>query len=355
MPLQKSDIERVPYNGPAIIGYNRLEGLPDSADYRKALTAEIHDALWMLTRQWQMGEFDAEDAGTAVRSKILTDVQQMTHIQTGDKDINPIDTSYPLEMTVEQEGWNPDLSFRMAAGSLMKEILMENNLGTEISSFIEKFRIQLLENAKPESAEGRLYSMIRFNRVDANIFDALKYRVMDGYALYQYLNLPGNEYDTWVRSIFTDAAVIDTSNKAAKEFKGQFEFFYGTQLNNQNPCWKPESLEYKFNILNDADPNSATVLEAASFLGDKLDWYDFEIKRTGNVAVVTSTNTFVPGPVTYPGMPESRWWQMEENSINFGNVNVKTTDLPTLMLIDFALIYGNDWMLIPLPMKLNSL
>lgn len=355
MPLQKTDIERVPYNGPAVIGYNRLEGVPDSPDYRKALGAEIHDALWMLTRQWQMGEFDAEDAGTPVKSKILVDVQQMTHIQTGENNINPIDPSFPLEMTVEQEAWNPDLTFRMAAGKLLKEVLVENNLGAEISLFIEKFKVQLLENAKPDSGEGRLYSMIRFNRVDASIFDSLKNRVLDGYAFYQYLNLPGDEYDNWVRSISMDAVVIDRANKAGKDFKGQFEFFYGDQTNKLNLCWKPESLEYQFSIMNDADPNTATVLEAASYLGDRLDWYDFEIKKTGNVSVETSMHTFVPGPVTYPGMPESRWWQMEESIINFGNVNVKTTDLPTLMLIDFALIYGNDWMLIPLPMKLNSL
>jgi hypothetical protein len=354
MPLRKLDIARAPYNGPAVIGYNRLEGVPDSPDYRKSLSAEVHDALWMLTRQWQMGEFDGEDAGTAVKSKILVDRQQMTHLQTG-KDIDAIDPAFPLEMTVEQESWIPDLSFRIAAGRLLKEVLMENKLDAEINLFVEQFKIQLLENSKPDSVEGRLYSMIRFNRVDANIFDAVKNRVLDGYAFYQYLILPGDEYDNWVKSIFTDPVVVDEARKAGKDFKRQFDFFYGDKMNKRNTCWKPESLEYQFSIMNDADPKTATVLEAASYLGDRLDWYDFEIKNTGNNAVETALYTFVPGPVTYPGMPASRWWEMEENIINFGNVNVKTTDLPTLMLIDFALIYGNDWMLIPLPVKVNSL
>jgi hypothetical protein len=355
MPLQKSDIQRVPYSGPAIVGYNRLEGVPEANDYRKSLSAEVHDALWMLTRQWQMGEFDAEDAGTAVKSKILVDMQQMTQIQTGGKNINPIDQSLPLEMSVEQEGWNPDLSFRIAAGKLIKEILVEYKLDSVVNLFLDKFRIQLLEDAKQDSVEGKLLAMIHFNRVDSNLYDALKNRVIDGYAFYQFINLTGNEYRDWVNASFTDATVADGAIKAGNEFKVQFEFFYGSTMNAQNPCWKPDQLEYQFSLLSDVDPGQATILEAGSYWGDRLDWYDFEIKKTGMTSIESMSYISVPAPVTYPGMPESRWWQMEDSIINFGNVNAKTTDLPTLMLIDFALIYGNDWLLIPVPMKLNSL
>lgn len=44
--------------------WNRLEGQPRSEDMQRALKAEVRDALWMLTRQWQMGEFAGDDAGT---------------------------------------------------------------------------------------------------------------------------------------------------------------------------------------------------------------------------------------------------------------------------------------------------
>jgi hypothetical protein len=93
----------------------------------------------------------------------------------------------------------------------------------------------------------------------------------------------------------------------------------------------------------------------ADYRGRRLDWYDFDIKQTHSGNTKKSVQTFIPAPVTYPGMPKSRWWEMEENEINLGNVNVKTTDIPTLLLIDFALIYGNDWLMVPFPMKLNQL
>jgi hypothetical protein len=50
---------------PAIVTWNRLEGRPRTADFERSLRAEIRDPLWMLCRQWQFGEFQGEDAGSA--------------------------------------------------------------------------------------------------------------------------------------------------------------------------------------------------------------------------------------------------------------------------------------------------
>ena len=46
--------------------WNRLEGRPRQHDFDRALKAEVRDALWMLTKQWQMGELTGDDA--ALRS-----------------------------------------------------------------------------------------------------------------------------------------------------------------------------------------------------------------------------------------------------------------------------------------------
>ena len=49
---------------PAVTRWNRLEGRPRSHDFGRALKAEVRDALWMLTKQWQLGEFRGDDAGS---------------------------------------------------------------------------------------------------------------------------------------------------------------------------------------------------------------------------------------------------------------------------------------------------
>ena len=50
---------------PASITYwNRVEPSPRSESLRPGLTAAVRDPLWFLTRQWQLGEFQGEDAAS---------------------------------------------------------------------------------------------------------------------------------------------------------------------------------------------------------------------------------------------------------------------------------------------------
>jgi hypothetical protein len=51
----------------SVLFWNRLEPRPQTSDLSGALRCEVRDALWMLARQWQMGEFRAEDAGACRR------------------------------------------------------------------------------------------------------------------------------------------------------------------------------------------------------------------------------------------------------------------------------------------------
>ena len=50
----------------SIITWDRLEPLDQTSDLRVALGAPIADPLWLLHRQWQLGELDGNDAGTPI-------------------------------------------------------------------------------------------------------------------------------------------------------------------------------------------------------------------------------------------------------------------------------------------------
>jgi hypothetical protein len=54
----------------SLLIWNRLEPQPRTNDLSVALRCEVRDALWMLARQWQMGEFRAEDAGACAFVKV---------------------------------------------------------------------------------------------------------------------------------------------------------------------------------------------------------------------------------------------------------------------------------------------
>ena len=51
--------------------WNRIEPRVRKEKFDRVLQNEVHDALWMLTRQWQFGEFKGEDTGSAIFAKTL--------------------------------------------------------------------------------------------------------------------------------------------------------------------------------------------------------------------------------------------------------------------------------------------
>jgi hypothetical protein len=54
-------------------------------------------------------------------------------------------------------------------------------------------------------------------------------------------------------------------------------------------------------------------------------------------------------------MPAPRWWEFEDGRVDFGRVDAAPEDLARLLLLEFALVYGNDWLMIPVPVKVGSL
>ena len=61
------------------MGAGRLEPLPRNSDIEEGLDARVFDPLWLLGRQWQLGEFQGDDAGTPY----VCDITGDAHLVTG--------------------------------------------------------------------------------------------------------------------------------------------------------------------------------------------------------------------------------------------------------------------------------
>src|SRR5215831_14508264 len=101
--FQASDLFLQFYRDPAVTAYNRLEPRARTEDFARSLRAEVRDALWMLTRQWQMGELEAEDAGSAIDARLLTSQAQIDRVSLGGATAQPYDENIPIETVVERE------------------------------------------------------------------------------------------------------------------------------------------------------------------------------------------------------------------------------------------------------------
>src|SRR4051794_5251641 len=52
--------------------FTRLEPQATLGDPRPGVEARVHDPLWLMGRQWQLGEFEGEDAGTPLTVRAVT-------------------------------------------------------------------------------------------------------------------------------------------------------------------------------------------------------------------------------------------------------------------------------------------
>src|SRR5918911_4246711 len=93
--------------------WNRLEGRPRTAEFDKVLEAGVYDALWMLTRQWQFGELQGEDTGSAIFSKILMQSAPITLMKTANGSAQPYTDSIPLEKRIESMPFKPDYKSKL--------------------------------------------------------------------------------------------------------------------------------------------------------------------------------------------------------------------------------------------------
>src|SRR6185295_9186600 len=133
---------------PAITLWNRLEGRSRKEDFDRSLRAEVRDPLWMLTRQWQFGEFKGEDAGSAVKARVQLNTSRIDRyaVKSENRDATggeqfldavPYDQSFPLEIEVEREPVLPtgpepntsDLALRSQMGRHWMRLLKQAGLG----------------------------------------------------------------------------------------------------------------------------------------------------------------------------------------------------------------------------------
>ena len=114
--------------------------------------------------------------------------------------------------------------------------------------------------------------------------------------------------------------------------------------------WNPKRLEYSFS-LNKND----TELVAEEYLGDNLDWFNFDLVNIGVLTESTESITVKPTPISYTGMPLPRWWSIEDSSVDLGKIERPHLNFLTMLLMEFSFIYSNDWYVIPLEHKVGHI
>jgi hypothetical protein len=365
MSNKKLNLTAVKSYFPTITIWNRLEGRPRAENFDRALKAEVRDALWMISKQWQMGEFIGDDAASPVLTKIHISLSKLTKYQPGSGDAVPLEQDIPLEVKVENQ--KIPFKLRELEISLDLRLLMGRQWlkyigkvdSTLRSKYIDKYKVHDPNLSGKENAQ--ICAHVRVWQQ----FSAAFPRCMDGYKLYHFLK------DSSSNHAYDDISGVDNNAKIkidefAVKFIHWFENIFYQSIEQKNPSWKPEYLEYGFSCSSPKE-DKEKVLIADEYYHGHLDWYNLDINNDkAGLEMISDqpleqetfgsiTQSLIPTSITFGGMPHPRWWTFENWKTNLSFIEPDTTDLNKLLLLDFILLYSNDWFMFPLTLPLGSI
>lgn len=338
-------------NNSCITSWHRLVPISRSSDFATAVAAQIHDPLWMLARQHQIGELRAQDAGSPAFVRIGYKQAQLTDIvlTSGNNQSTtvPLDPMKPIEAQLLSEPHTPDLATRVELGLTFFQILDEF-FGTRGAAIRGAFStVSSLALQAPSAGP--------FDPVDqaTTTFASMTVgRVIDGvgaYGLAKTQTIPaevsavlqGNEnqtllgaytaFVTWVSSAFGQIGTTDPQG------------------------WNASMLDYDVQMRFGG--TSTVTLNVEPNENGEVDWTSFDLASQVAdpfPALDVQVAHGVPITARFPGMPAPRYWDFESGELPWPDVDTTRTELLRLLVIDFAMLYGLDWFVVPLDLAVAN-
>jgi hypothetical protein len=327
----------------------------------------------MLCRQWQFGEFIADDAGSAAFAQVSYRQSPLTLISHRHQTAVPLDNKIPLEVEVEHEAidYSFDLELRIEIGQQFIRILRKElasagvNIGT-IDSTIDQFLSQSsLQFALPQSSDPDAARILGDAILTELYHSLVGSGCIDGSKLLQALKVNGQS----ASSLLTNPTNTSDINKAGNALLQWFSRVYSQPTNEEQTAWHSSHLEYQFACSAPETASTSRAVSVQEYFNGNLDWYQFSAQNldpnyhgTGLIQsnpdpslITQETIELIPFPLRFAGMPNARWWEFEDRQVDLGSLEANTTELAKLLVAEFALVTSNDWLLIPLELPAGSI
>jgi hypothetical protein len=394
--------------------WNRINPIVSVQNIEQHLSARVRDPLWILSRQWQLGEFQGEDAGSpafvsfsVASAPFGTWSLPWVVPAPGVKGAFPLPTDRPIEQVFEQEADNIySLGARVEQADILETMLEDAGASSAIEKLRSAYSIppggSLTVDTDAGSTvvappvEARDQEGLRFLRICAG-------RVLDVWALLFAVDkatmaaYPGktaeeiSKLDPALPSVpgaVPAVANLGLTTAERTSFKVAFKSFVAWLKAHYHiderptPGWLSDRLEYRARVFANSPikvaPSTWPMVHNASSYSlrvtpdadGSVDWSAFDIDRsltlaatTGATAALTpgaydatlSTVKSFPAHVRFRGMPNERWWDFESNEADYGSIMPERRDLAKLLVADFMLSQGNDWFTIPFEVKTGSI
>lgn len=328
----------------------RLETVPRMTGVEEGLAARVHDPLWLLARQFQFGEFTAENAASVAWVDVEAEYHRLDRLSTtsGELELTFDVATEPLERLVEQElPLRVDVGLRTDGGVRWARQLNAAGLGRLLPAFTAPAPLE------PDPLPGSPAALVRS-------------RVPDGVALAATLAalIDPATAELTATGLGLPAEVRDEVARAAAAWLG----WWRARVPEDAPdlpaeghpiTWDVHRMEHGFSLSSSTLPH--LVLTANGYGGGRLDWWAVDAlsfapspEEPGGPPTPVAVRG-VPAPARFGGMPVPRFWEMEDARFDPGAIDASPNDLGRLLLTTFATVYGNDWFVLPMRLPVGTI
>jgi hypothetical protein len=335
---------------------SRLESRPRDNDLRRSLAAEVRDPLWFLSRQWQMGEFAGEDTGSLAYIKYAGTVSGIPRWLQDGAEV-ALDAGAPLEPQTLREPFRPDLGLAVELGQ----------------DFVDLLRTAIADRATADALVAAFRALPDFQIVapsDSNELDPVDpasqrflsvcaAASVNGVALYNLgVSIPTG--GTVPSSVTTDPVRVSQIADALAALVTRVQEVFGAVGTDDPTTWQKDRLEYRLQVIG-VDPagQGNAALDAHPDSNGEYEWYSFDVASKNPSATEAAPDpvsfTMVPARVQFDGMPATRFWNFEENTLALPDITAESDDLVRIMTADFMLVHSHDWYAIPYAMSVGKL
>jgi len=345
----------------SVTTWTRLEPQVTEADIATSAGARVLDPLWLLTRQWQMGEFQAEDSGSPVKARYRATSAPLSRSRVGDLTTagtagtvaaaayDPAKT--PLEAIVERRRMRPAgttdtrlLTAAVDAGLHFLRMLELDKIGTKYrAAFRARYPLPADLGAGTDETTDRFVRAMAGRAVDAR-------QLVLAFAKQPIV------FDPVLAVATADVAAV---RAVATAWVAWYAGLFSEPAGTSDDAWNAARLEYSVSVAARLADQPVT-LSAAEFDGGRLDWSSFDLNgrtgldTTGDTGTTALSRTMIPAPIVVRGAPAQRFWELEDAKIAYGLLPTGPTDLAHLLLIEYAGSYGNDWYVLPLELRVGT-
>ncbi|MEM6342977.1 MAG: hypothetical protein AAF927_03820 [Bacteroidota bacterium] len=343
----------------------RVDGVNRQEDFSETFSLKTADPLWMLARQWQMGEFQAENNARPLYASIIYKSAKVNNLSTSSLDEagNPtttkrsLDENSCLEALIEHIQLPLNWRDRIRIGQQIMRYLGNRYLNDFVGLYPFSDDIWL---SLPEA------DTIEAKKLDPQTKDYIELilangQVLDGKKIVDWLRvaLALNENEN---EKIQEAVETLTSNtkiqEVVKKFHNWFVSLYGSWTAQDSPAWSSKDLNYNFDLEVVKDGLLGISLKASNHPGGTLDWYSFE------EAIIHDENTWGEEKTTPPqictnlepaGLPKKRLYEFENGSFNLNKDILSKSNLLQVFLVEFGMVYNADWFNLALSLEPGSL